>query len=87
MPPGPTLDGEARLGTSESDQVRWTLINAGPIALGESQSADTVKGGIARAPACCHLCVHTEPKDGQQLLALARGGPFRGAVEYGVKHA
>ncbi len=52
MPPGPTLDGEARLGTSESDRVRCTLINAGPVALGESRSADTVKGGIARAPAC-----------------------------------
>lgn len=53
MPPGLTLDGEARLGTSESDRLRWTLINALPVALGESQSADTVKGGIARAPACC----------------------------------
>lgn len=52
MPSEATLDGEAKLGASESDQVRWTLINAGPIALGESQSADTVKGGIARAPAC-----------------------------------
>jgi len=52
-----TLDGEARLGTSESDRLRWRLINALPVALGESRAADTVKGGIARAPACCRSYV------------------------------
>jgi hypothetical protein len=50
MPLGQTLDGEARLGTSESNQGWCAFINAEPGALGAQRSADTVKGGIARAP-------------------------------------
>jgi hypothetical protein len=48
MPPGPTLDGEARLEERERPGM-VTLINAEtPVALGAKRSADTVKGGIAR---------------------------------------
>ncbi len=50
MPPGPTLDGEARLEERErpGEGVRSSMQN--PVALGAKRSADSVKGGIARAP-------------------------------------
>ncbi len=50
MPPGLTLDGEARLEERErpGEGVRSSLQN--PVALGAKRSADTVKGGTARAP-------------------------------------
>ncbi len=52
MPPGPTLDGEARLEERErpGDGMRSSMQN--PVALGAKRSASPVKGGIARAPAC-----------------------------------
>lgn len=69
MPPGPTLDGEARLQERERPGM-VTLINAEtPVALGAKRSADIVKGGIARVSqpdgmcgeeACCmlvHFCL------------------------------
>jgi hypothetical protein len=57
MPPGPTLDGEARLEERErpGDGVRSSMQD--PVALGAQRSADTVKGGIARAPACLQFCL------------------------------
>jgi len=50
MPPGLALDGEARLEERErpGEDVRSSLQN--PVALGAKRSADTVKGGTARAP-------------------------------------
>jgi hypothetical protein len=50
MPPGPTLDGEARL--AERERPGWDVCSSmqNPVALGAQRSADTVQGGIARAP-------------------------------------
>lgn len=52
MPPGQTLDGEARL--EERERPGWEIRSSMqyPVALGAKRSADPVKGGIARAPAC-----------------------------------
>jgi hypothetical protein len=49
MPRESTLDGEARLEERKRPE-NGMLINAEPVAFGAQRSADTVKGGIARAP-------------------------------------
>ena len=65
MPPGQTLDEEARL--EERERPGWEIRSSmqNPVALGAKRSADTVKGGIARAPG---LLVRTvkDPKKEQE---------------------
>src|SRR5260370_28869712 len=52
---------------SKSESDRGTVCAhqcRNPVALGAQRSADTVKGGIARAPACLQFCL-----DGRAMLS------------------
>ncbi len=53
MPPGPTLDGVGRLGTSESDRGTVALINAEPRSL-SARSAHPPKSRAASPALLAH---------------------------------